>query len=150
MYCPSNKLTDHPAFRKSPENSDTRKICCSHPKIWTKWLCWRVMHPKDAYGLANSVDPDQTAQSDLGLHCLPIPICLKTLDHYGIHAFWSVLAVHALGNQLPTAAKTDALIWVFAGCTSLCTFNNKLQRKIRLKINITPLWGKFLLTFSML
>ena len=22
--------------------------------------------------------------SDLGLHCLPRPICLKTLDHYGI------------------------------------------------------------------
>ena len=35
----------------------------------------RVMHPKDAEGLANSVDPDQTA--DLGLHCLPRPICPK-------------------------------------------------------------------------
>ena len=33
------------------------------------------MHPKDAVGIANSVDPDQTApvgaDSDLGLHCLP-------------------------------------------------------------------------------
>ena len=32
-----------------------------------------VMHPKDADGMANSADPDQTAlveQSDLGLHCL--------------------------------------------------------------------------------
>ena len=31
------------------------------------------MRPKDADGIANSVDPDQTApkeQSDLGLHCL--------------------------------------------------------------------------------
>ena len=44
------------------------------------------MHPKDAEGIANSVDPDQTAplgavleeQSDLGLHCLPRPICPKT------------------------------------------------------------------------
>ena len=27
------------------------------------------MHPKDADGMANGVDPDQTA--DLGLHCLP-------------------------------------------------------------------------------
>ena len=44
----------------------------------------RVMHPNDAEGIANSVDPDQTApeQSDLGLHCLPRPICLKTWDHY--------------------------------------------------------------------
>ena len=27
------------------------------------------MHPKDADGMANSVDPNQK-QSDLGLHCL--------------------------------------------------------------------------------
>ena len=39
------------------------------------------MHPKDADGLANSVDPEE--QSDLGLYCLPRPICPKTLDHYG-------------------------------------------------------------------
>ena len=42
-----------------------------------------VVHPKDAYGMAVSVDPDQTApweQFDLGLHCLlrPAPV-LKTL-----------------------------------------------------------------------
>ena len=38
------------------------------------------MHPKDAEGIANSVDPDQTAreQSDLDLHCLPRPVCPKT------------------------------------------------------------------------
>ena len=35
------------------------------------------MHPKDAEGIANSDDPDQTAplgaeeQAGLGLHCLP-------------------------------------------------------------------------------
>ena len=34
--------------------------------------------------MANSVDPDEE-QSDLGLHCLPRPACLKTLDHYGTH-----------------------------------------------------------------
>ena len=46
------------------------------------------MHPKDADGMANSVDPDQTAsskkQSDLGLHCLLRPICPNTLNLYGI------------------------------------------------------------------
>ena len=26
---------------------------------------------------------DLEEQSDLGLHCLPRPICLKTWDHYG-------------------------------------------------------------------
>ena len=41
----------------------------------------RVFRQKDANGKANSEDPDQTAptkQSDLGLHCLPRPICPKT------------------------------------------------------------------------
>ena len=36
--------------------------------------------PKGADGMANSVDPDQTTleeQSDLGLHCLPRPVCAK-------------------------------------------------------------------------
>ena len=41
--------------------SDTQKICCNHTKIWTMWLCHRVMSPNDADGMANSVDPDQTA-----------------------------------------------------------------------------------------
>ena len=38
------------------------------------------MSTNDADGMANSVDPDQTApeQSDLGLHCLPRHICPKT------------------------------------------------------------------------
>ena len=40
------------------------------------------MSPNAADGMANSVDPDQE-QSDLGLHCLPRPICPKTWDHYG-------------------------------------------------------------------
>ena len=47
---------------KSPKYiSDTPRICCNHPKIWTRWLYQRVIHPKYADGMANSVDPDQTA-----------------------------------------------------------------------------------------
>ena len=42
------------------------------------WLDHGVMSLKDAHGMANSVDPDQTAP--LGLHCLPN--CSKTEDHY--------------------------------------------------------------------
>ena len=48
-------------YRKFPKCSDTQKICCYYPKSWTRWLFLRVMHPKDAEGIANSVDPDQTA-----------------------------------------------------------------------------------------
>ena len=51
-------------------------MCCNQPKIWTWLLYHRAMRSKDADGMANSQDPDQ--QSDLGLHCLPRPVCLKT------------------------------------------------------------------------
>ena len=48
-------------YRKFPKYSNTQKICCDHSKIWTMWLYHRVMSPKDADEMANSVDPDQTA-----------------------------------------------------------------------------------------
>ena len=38
----------------------------------------RVFLQKDANGIANSEDPDQTEPSDLGLHCLPRHVCPKT------------------------------------------------------------------------
>ena len=43
------------------KNLDTQKICCIYPKIWTSWLYHWVMSLKDADGMANGVDPDQTA-----------------------------------------------------------------------------------------
>ena len=49
-------------YRKFPKYSDTQKISSDHSKIWTMWLYNRVMSPNDADGMANSVDPDQTAQ----------------------------------------------------------------------------------------
>ena len=51
------------------------KNCCNYPKIWTSRFYRRVMSPKVADGMTNSVDPDQ---SDLDLYCLPMPICSKT------------------------------------------------------------------------
>ena len=46
---------------KSEKKSDTWKNCCNYPKIWTMWFYHRVMSPKDADTMANSVDPDETA-----------------------------------------------------------------------------------------
>ena len=42
----------HLVYRKTPKNSDTWKFAV---------ITLRVMHPKDAEGIANSVDPDQIA-----------------------------------------------------------------------------------------
>ena len=46
---------------KFPNFSDTKKHCCNLPKIQTKSPNLRVFHQKDANGIANSEDPDQTA-----------------------------------------------------------------------------------------
>ena len=49
-------------------------------------------------GMANSVDPDQTAPSDLGLHCLHIPICQKLMctNYFDIyHSHNSILLICA-------------------------------------------------------
>ena len=42
-------------YRKIPKISDTRNFIV---KSWTRWRFLGVMHPKDAEGIANSVDPD--------------------------------------------------------------------------------------------
>ena len=65
-------------YRKHPKYSDTRKFCCNPPKIWTRWLYHRVMRPKDAAGIANSVDPDQRSSLIWLCTVLPRPICPKT------------------------------------------------------------------------
>ena len=48
-------------YHNFPKYSETQNICCNHSKILTLWLYHRVMSPNDADGMANSVDPDQTA-----------------------------------------------------------------------------------------
>ena len=68
IHCVSYEITN---FGK------TQRVLKDHPHL----------HPENAYEIANSVDPDQTA---LGLHCLPRLICSKTLDHYAtfVTSFW--------------------------------------------------------------
>ena len=48
-------------YGKVPELSDARKLCCNLPKIQTKRPNLRVFRQKDANGITNSEDPDQTA-----------------------------------------------------------------------------------------
>ena len=48
-------------YRKFPKYSDTQNICCNHSKMWTMLLYHSVRSLNNADGMANSVDPDQTA-----------------------------------------------------------------------------------------
>ena len=59
MYLQSMFKND--VYHKVPKFLDARKFCCNLPKIQTKRPKLRVFHQKDANGIANSVDSDQTA-----------------------------------------------------------------------------------------
>ena len=62
----------------------TPKNYCNYPKIRTILFYYRVIGPKDADQMANSVDPDLSplgavlSESTVTLHCLPRPVCPKT------------------------------------------------------------------------
>ena len=58
-FCLKNHLLF--TYRKVPKFLDTRKLCDYYPKTGKKRFYHRLMHPKDADGIANSEDPDQTA-----------------------------------------------------------------------------------------
>ena len=58
LYDVSCKLS---VYRKIPKFSDARKLWCNLPKTQTKRPNLRVFRQKDANGIANSEDPDQTA-----------------------------------------------------------------------------------------
>ena len=47
-------------YRKVPKFLDARKLCCNLPKMQTKSPNLKVFCQKDANGIANSEDPDQT------------------------------------------------------------------------------------------
>ena len=49
------------SYHKDPKFSDARKLCCNLPKTRTKRQNLRVFRQKDANGIANTEDPDQTA-----------------------------------------------------------------------------------------
>ena len=64
-------------YHKILNNSERLKkksviILKNYPKNWTTYFYKRIMCPKDADGMTNSIDPDQ---SDLVLSCLSRPVC---------------------------------------------------------------------------
>ena len=52
-------------YRKNSKIWDTSNNCHNCPKSRKVWCNIASMHPKDADGMANSVDPDQTASSEV-------------------------------------------------------------------------------------
>ena len=83
----ANRLFKYGTSRKTPKNSDTPKKCCNHPKIWTRWLYLRVMHPKDADWMANGADTDQTAPLG-GVWSIYLQMLLHTLADILGRSIW--------------------------------------------------------------
>ena len=54
-------FTHGPGYCKVPKFLDANFFCCNLPKIQTKGSNHRIFCQKDANGIANSEDPDQTA-----------------------------------------------------------------------------------------
>ena len=61
-------------------------------------LYHRVLSPKDADKMANSVDLDQTAprSSLIWVYSLPKPACPKTLDHNDMHSYTSKALLYTI------------------------------------------------------
>ena len=79
-------------YRKVLTFLDARKLCCNLPKIQEKRPNLWVFSQKDANGIANSVDPDQTAL--FAQTCLSKN--LGSLQHYGFMKKY----VFGISNQL--------------------------------------------------
>ena len=68
VYWPSQKYSCHTelptkgrneihVYCKNPKYLDTPRICCNHPKIWTKWLFLRVISSKRCRGNCKQCRP---------------------------------------------------------------------------------------------
>ena len=55
----------HATYRKNSKIWDASNNCHNCPKNSQVRCNTALMHPKDADGMANSVDPDQTASSEV-------------------------------------------------------------------------------------
>ena len=48
-------------MKERSKNKTPKNNCCKIPKCLTMWFYHKELCPKDSDGIANSVDPDQTA-----------------------------------------------------------------------------------------
>ena len=98
-------------YHKFLKYSDTQKICCNHSNIWTMWLYHRVMSPKDADGMADSVGPDQ--RSSLIWVCTVCPgISVRKLRIIMVAPILTTLHQTSLDcGQIPTDWRD---VWIVA------------------------------------
>ena len=133
-------------YSKFPKYLDTKTICRNHSKVWTMWLYHRVVSPNNADGMANSVDPDQTA---------PLWVC-AVCPGISVRKLW--IMVDWVCNICPDLYVRKLRIitvdWVYNICPDLyvqklriitvdCVYNicpDLYVRKLRIITVIRQLW----------
>ena len=93
-------------YRKDPKFSNGKKLCCNLHKIQTKRPNLRVFCQKDANGIANSEDPDQTAPLGTVISHSILVYC-TFLDTYNVDSI--TVPVH------PCGATTVPPMWCSGG-----------------------------------
>ena len=104
-------------YRKTPKISDIQNICCNHPKSLTRWLFLRVMHPKDATGIANSLGAVWSGSALVAQTCLSENITGGLL--YGaLILFLISLSIHWLLNHAKGVNRftSSGLVHPYKGC----------------------------------
>ena len=117
------------SYHKTPKNSDTPKNYCNSPKIWLIWIVHRVMCLNDADGMANSVDPDQTA-----------PWHSSRSSLIWVYTVYSDLSVHTYRNitvavvlywlKLITVIFTLPKLFVFKIYTDFCILHIYIVKEL--------------------
>ena len=84
-----NNKNHNTVYRKVSKFSDARKLCRNLPKIETKRSNLRVFCIKDANGIAESGDPDQTAP--LGAVCSGSALFAQTYLCENLGSLWYIV-----------------------------------------------------------
>ena len=138
-------------YRKFPKYSDTRKFAVLTLKV--EHDGFSLMHPKDAEGIANSVDPDQSAplgavwagsalfaqtclSENLGKYRRKFPkysdiqnICCnhsKIWTMWLYHRVMSPNNADGMTNSRPWSACSSSLIWVCTVCPGISVRNFRI------------------------
>ena len=129
-------------YLENPTNLDTRTICCNQHKIWTR----------DAYGMANSVEPDQTVPlSWFYTVCQDLPVwklriimvCSWRSSLIRVYTVWHLpFRMHLLPTLL---YRTTSQLDNWASSWDYGTFHKGDQRRLR-RVCAVPVHSRSLAT----
>ena len=86
------------------------KNYCNYPKILLIWIFYRVMRPKDADGMSNSVDPDQPALSLIWVYTACSDMSLRKFRNITVQ-FLKFLFMTSIVIRRGLGSRADGAVW---------------------------------------